>query len=126
MHATAMLPPESLEDQVTMMNTFASENFLSLNINKCEIVPFSHSKKSGQQPHCEVNGAAIPVRSEAKCLGYWWRNDLLASKSISENIGKARHSFFLYGRIGAFQGDLNPLSTRSIIETCTLPVLLSG
>jgi len=34
--------------------------------------------------------------------------------------------FFLYERIGAFQGDLNPLSTRSIIETCTLPVLLSG
>jgi len=34
--------------------------------------------------------------------------------------------FFLYERIGAFQGDLNPLSTRSIIETCILPVLLSG
>ena len=47
---TVVTSPESLEDQVTMMNTFASENFLSLNINKCEIVPFSHSKKSGQQP----------------------------------------------------------------------------
>ena len=34
--------------------------------------------------------------------------------------------FFLHGSIGAFQGDLNPLSTRSIIETCTVPVLLSG
>jgi len=33
---------------------------------------------------------------------------------------------FLYEHIGAFQGDLNPLSTGSIIETCTLPVLLSG
>ena len=42
------------------------------------------------------------------------------------NIGKARRSFFLHGSIGAFQGDLNPLSTRSIIETCVLPVLLSG
>ena len=52
--------------------------------------------------------------------------DLFASKSVSENIGKARRSFFLYGSIGAFQGDLNPRSTRSIIETCTLPVLLSG
>jgi len=87
-----------------MVNMFASENFLRLNINKCEIAPFSHSKKSGQQPHCEVIGAAIPVRLEAKYLGYWWRNDLLASKSISENIGKARRSFFHYGCIGAFQG----------------------
>ena len=36
-----------------------------------------------QQLHCEVN-----VRSEAKCLGYWWRNDLLASTYISVNIGR--------------------------------------
>ena len=109
-----------------MVNIFAKDNFLQLNINKCEIIPFSHTNKSGQQPHCEVDGSIIPVRPEAKCLGYWWRNDLFASKSVSENIGKARRSFFLYGNIGAFQGDLNPLSTRSIIETCTLPVLLSG
>jgi len=40
---------EYLEDQVTMVNTFAIENFLQLTINKCEIVPFSHSKKSGQR-----------------------------------------------------------------------------
>jgi len=118
---TVASSPESLEDQVTMVNTFASENLLRLNINKCEIVPLSHSKKSGQQPHCEVNGAVIPVRLEAKCFGYWWRNDLLASKSTSENIGKARRLFFLYGNIGALQGDLYPLSTRSIIETSHSP-----
>ena len=124
---TAATSPESVEDQVTMVNIFAKDNFLQLNINKCEIIPFSHTNKSGQQPHCEVDGSIIPpVRPEAKCLGYWWRNYLFASKSVSENIGKARRSFFLYGSIGAFQGDLNPLSTRSIIETCTLPVLLSG
>jgi len=91
-----------------------------------EIVPFSHSNKSGQQPHYEVNGAVIPVRSEAKCLGYWWRNDVLPSNSVSENIGKAPDvPFFLHGSIGAFQGDLNPLS-KDLIETCTLPVLMSG
>ena len=28
--------PESVEDQVTIVNKFASENFLQLNINKCE------------------------------------------------------------------------------------------
>ena len=96
------------------MNTFAEENFLQLNINKCEVVPFSHSNKPGQHPHCEVNGAVIPVQSEAKCLGYWWKSDLLASKSVSDNIGKARRSFFLHGSIGAFQGDLNPLSTSAM------------
>ena len=77
---TVATSPESVEDQVTTVNMFASENF------KFEIVPFSHSNKSGQQPHCKVRGAGILVRSEAKCLGYWWRSDLLVSKSVSENI----------------------------------------
>ena len=49
----------------------------------------------------------------------------MASRSVAENIGKAR-SFFLYGSIGAFQGDLNPLSNKSIINTCVMPVLQSG
>ena len=118
---TVATSPDFVEDQVTTANMFASENFL-----QSEIVPFSHSNKSAQQPHCEVHGAVIPVRSEAKCLGYWWRSDLLASRSVSENIGKPRRFFFLHGSIGAFQGDLNPLSTRSVIETCAIPVLLSG
>ena len=43
--------------------------------------------------------------STAKCPEYW---DLFASKSIEENIKKARQTFFSYGSIGAFQGDLNP------------------
>ena len=124
---TVATSPESVEDKVTTVNMFVSENFFQLNIKKYEIVPFSHSNKSIQQPHCEVHmhGAVIQVRSEAKCLGHWWRSDLLASKSVSENIGKARQCFFLHGSIGAFQGDLNPPSTRSIIETCAVSVLLS-
>ena len=50
--------------------------------------------------------------------------DLFASKSIEENIKKARKAFFGYGSIGAFQDDLNPLSSKSIINTCVMPVLL--
>ena len=33
---------------------------------------------------------------------------------------------FHYGSLGAFQGDLSHLSTRSIIETCVIPILLFG
>ena len=40
---TVATSPESVEDQVTIVNKFASENFLQLNINKCEIVPFNKS-----------------------------------------------------------------------------------
>ena len=43
---------------------------------------------------------------------------------LEENIRRASKSFFHYGSLGAFQGDLSPLSLRSIIETCVMPILL--
>ena len=35
-------------------------------------------------------------------------------------------AFFAFGRIDAFQGHLNPLSSINIFETCVIPVLLYG
>ena len=117
---------DSLEAQVNMVKDFAARNFLRLNVQKCEIVMFSRGCGSGVTPQCEVDGSEIPVRDAGKCLGYWWRGDLMASRSVEENIRKARKSFFHYGSLGAFQGDLSPLSTKSIIETCVMPILLFG
>ena len=45
---------------------------------------------------------------------------------MEENIKKERRSFFHYGALGDFQGDLNPLSTGSVLETCVMPVLMYG
>jgi len=46
--------------------------------------------------------------------------------SIEKNIANARKAYFGFGAIGAFQGKLNPLSSKTIIEACVLPVCLSG
>ena len=35
---TVTTSPESMEDQVSLVNSFARENYLHLNIDKCEIV----------------------------------------------------------------------------------------
>ena len=44
-------------------------------------------------------------------------------RSIVGNIKKARRAFFLHDNIGAvFQGDLSPLSSRSVVESCVMPV----
>ena len=117
---------DSLKLQVSLVNNFARENFLKLNIQKCEIIQFSNSSTCGGAPQCAVDGSVLPVRTEAKCLGYWWGRHLTVNKSVEENIKKARRSFFHYGALGAFQGDLNPLSTVSVLETCVMPVLLYG
>ena len=63
---------------------------------------------------------------EAKCLGVWWKHNLSAVWYVQENISKARRAFFAFGRIDAFQGHLNPLSSINIVETCVIPVLLYG
>ena len=55
-----------------------------------------------------------------------WDHDLSAKPSIDHNILKARKSFFAYGSMGVFQGDLSPLSGRSVVETCILPILFYG
>lgn len=78
MHAdnirTLATSPESVGDQVALVNKFAMENFLQLNIHKCEIVPFTHSNVSGQIPHCEVDGSVVPVKNVLAIGGEETRN----------------------------------------------------
>ena len=71
-------------------------------------------------PTCEVDGSVLPPGEAGKCLGYWWE------RTVEENIKKAQRAFFHYGSISVFQGDLSPLSCRSVLETCVMPVLLYG
>ena len=63
---------------------------------------------------------------EAKCLGYWWKSNLNADKSVKANIENGRKAFFAAGAIGVYQGTLNPLSSISLFNTCVLPILLYG
>ena len=116
---------DSLQRQVGLVKAFAEENLLRLNVKKCEIVLFSQSRNTNL-PVCEVEGTVLPAGDVGKCLGYWWKGDLLATKCVEENIKKARRCFFHYGSIGVFQGDICPLSSRSVLETCVMPVLLYG
>ncbi len=106
------------------MKQFTDENFLRLIAQKCEVLAFSHGHAS--LPACSVDGSILPASGTGKCLGFWWSRDLMATRCIEENKKKARKAFFQYGSIGAFQGDLSPLSVRSVIDTCVIPVLLYG
>ena len=51
---------------------------------------------------------------------------MMASWSVEENIRRAHKSFFHYGSLDAFQGDLSHLSTRSIIETSVMPIFFGS
>ena len=107
----------SLQSQISEVLEFASGSFLKLNPTKCEIVSFAQRSKIAN-PVCAIEGNVLPASGTAKCLGYLWHHDLSAKPSIDHNILKARKSFFAYGSMGVFQGDLSPLSGRSVVDTC--------
>ena len=50
----------------------------------------------------------------------------MANRAVEEGTKKTRRSFFHYGAIGVFQGDLSPLSSHAVVESCVMPVLLYG
>ena len=52
--------------------------------------------------------------------------NLFATRAVEEGSSKARRAFFQFGSVGTFQGVLKPASSKSVIETCVMPVLLFG
>ena len=115
----------SLNAQLEAVSSFMSDNFLQLNPSKCEIVSFPRQNSSAQL-QLSLDGAVLPCNDGAKCLGYVWDSTLSSKPMIEHNVTKARKAFFAYGSEGAFQGAISPLSCRSLVETCVLPILLYG
>ena len=115
----------SLNAQLEAVSLFTTENFLQLNLSECEIVSFSRQSNCAQ-PQVSLDGATLQCKDVAKCLGYVWNSTLSSKPMIEHNITKARRYFFAYGSIGAYQGNISPLSCRSVIETCVMPIPLYG
>ena len=92
------------------VNSFCSANSLKLNASKTEAVSFS--KGCPLDTTLQVASDTIHSQLQIKCLGVWWQHDLSPSKSVEENISKARRAFFATGSLGSFHGKLNPLSGR--------------
>ena len=53
--------------------------------------------RSTALPICEVDGCVLPEGDVGKCLGYWWRGDLLATKCVIENSLKPTVPFSTMG-----------------------------
>ena len=73
-----------------------------------------------------VGSQILKLTTASKCLGTWWTHNLTSTKSIAENVCMARKAFFSFGSIDVFHGNLNPLSSNSVIETCVMPMLVFG
>ena len=116
---------EDASEQASVVYSFTKSRGLHLCLEKCALLPSSNRLTPLS---LDVNNeVSLPVEKSVKCLGVWWDTTSLSSRmSVTERIQKARAAFFAHGQLGAFHGLLNPLSSRSIIESCILPVLLYG
>ena len=91
---------------------------MKLNVTKYKIVVFANRPSGADNlPVCDVDGVVVLSGDVRKCLGYWWKGDLLSSKLIEATSTKLDRLFFNFGSIGVFCGDISPLSSRSVLET---------
>ena len=116
----------TLQQQINVVQTFADDNALVLNPAKCEILTVSTSKPVSTSPIGILGNRALVTQHHAKCLGYWWSWDLSATRAIDEAIKRGRRAFFAFGAMGTFHGKLNPISSKTIFDTCVVPILLYG
>lgn len=84
---------------------------MKLNASKCQIVVFVKFS-------CERWRKVLRLHIEIKSF--------LHMSVLQEWIQKARKAFFQFGSVHAFQGNLSPISTSSIVQCCVLLVLLYG
>ena len=80
------------------MKQFAEKHqiLLKLNVTKCEIVAFTRKQGVLIIYHSVlwmVWWCNLEIQA-SHGLGFWWKGDLSSSKSIEENISKARQAFF--------------------------------
>ena len=115
---------DAVSKQASVISNFVNKANLKLNASKLEVQSISQQHKD--PGILDLAGVEISTTSVAKCLGVWWHYNLSVSRAVQDNIGKARKTFFALGNIGAFHGNLNPLSARSMFETCIIPTLLYG
>ena len=102
---------DSTVSQANIIKCFTIDSCLKLNASKFEFVI------STPPETVQINDVSVDTSSSAECLGVWWQHDLSGKRSVKKNINKARRAL---GSLGAFQGDLNPLSSSSFHESFPL------
>ena len=57
---TLAISIDSLNAQVALVKKFAENNFLKLNVQKCEVVVFDRGQRCDVLPECEIDGSVLP------------------------------------------------------------------
>ena len=83
----------NVERGAKTVQSLTSEIYLRLNMSKTEIVHLSRHPIPSES--INIMDTHMDTKTEAKCLGVWWCQDLSSHKFVEENIRKSRRGFFL-------------------------------
>lgn len=72
-----------------MVKQFAEKHLLKLNVTKSEITVFTKRQGGADNLLYDVDSVVVPSGDAGKCLGYWWKGDLLSSLSMLETCVRA-------------------------------------
>ena len=117
---TVAISVKAAEEQGAQISKFVSNHGLGLNKSKTEVVKFSTNTTSCDE---SIN---LMESSIYILLGYIWDRSLSAKSAVKDNISRARKLFFALGSTGCYLERSNPLTAKSIVETCVFPTLLYG
>ena len=113
---------------LTRSSAFTSEQLRVLNTSSLNVSVFESPEQARNKKHSFAETAAShrwPINPELS-RGWYLQQFLAITGFFSPCISKASGAFFAHDQLGSFHGQLNPLSSRSLSESCVMPVLMFG
>lgn len=84
----------SMQTAINQLDTWSSENCMSLNEDKCKLICISFMKDPPPSPVILLNGKAIEYTEDACILGVWISADMKWGKHVTTIIKKASSRLF--------------------------------
>ena len=96
----------SAEAQGNCVAAFCDAEHLKVNSSKTKALSFINNPSTSLT--INIAGQLVASQPNALCLGVWLRDDLSPSKSVQENIAKARRAFFCFRLHWSFRRQVEP------------------
>ena len=113
------------KEQSLLISDFTSNNGLTLNMFKTEVVKISRNPTLNNET-VNLSNLSVPITPQGRCLGYMWSESQSAGVAVENNIARAHRQFFALGSTGCYLGHTNTFTARIVVETCEMPTLLYG
>ncbi|KAJ8735608.1 hypothetical protein PYW07_007228 [Mythimna separata] len=112
-----------LQRSLNTINTWCTENHLSVNPSKTTIVPFTRKRKLDKLVTLTVKGTVVPLSSDVKYLGVTIDQRLTWNTHINNVIQKAKIALGICCRLAGTKWGLNPRIALWLYTAIVRPII---